>query len=107
MVGIFLFTFYICSEQMAIVAHLMGIFLFTFYICREQMAIVAHLVGIEQLGYEKELGMTPSVREISHFKSTVYQMTFFCCCTVSASFLESFILTATLQVLYIFSLSFA
>ena len=26
------------------------------------MAMVAHLVGIDQLGYEKELGMTPSVR---------------------------------------------
>ena len=25
------------------------------------MAVVAHLVGIDQLGYEKELGMTPSV----------------------------------------------
>ena len=25
------------------------------------MALVAHLVGIDQLGYEKELGMTPSV----------------------------------------------
>ena len=27
----------------------------------EQMALVAHLVGIDQLGYEKELGMTPCV----------------------------------------------
>ena len=25
------------------------------------MALVGHLVGIDQLGYEKELGMTPSV----------------------------------------------
>ena len=27
----------------------------------DQMALVAHLVGIDQLGYEKELGMTPCV----------------------------------------------
>ena len=27
----------------------------------DKMGMVAHLVGIDQLGYEKELGMTPSV----------------------------------------------
>ena len=31
------------------------------FCCRDKMAVVAHLVGIDQLGYEKELGMTPSV----------------------------------------------
>ena len=30
------------------------------------MAMVAHLVGIDQLGYEKELGMTPSVSFLGH-----------------------------------------
>ena len=37
---------------------------FTLYVIkhfRDKMAMVAHLVGIDQLGYEKELGMTPSV----------------------------------------------
>ena len=29
--------------------------------CGDRMAVVAHLVGVDQLGYEKELGMTPSV----------------------------------------------
>ena len=29
----------------------------------DKMAMVAHLVGIDQLGYEKELGMTPSVSQ--------------------------------------------
>ena len=28
------------------------------------MALVAHLVGIDQLGYEKELGMTPCVSNL-------------------------------------------
>ena len=31
------------------------------------MALVAHLVGIDQLGYEKELGMTPSVSVLQEF----------------------------------------
>ena len=29
--------------------------------CGDRMAVVAPLVGVDQLGYEKELGMTPSV----------------------------------------------
>jgi hypothetical protein len=51
----------LCREQMAIVAHLVASIGIIVLLCREQMAIVAHLVGVEQLGYEKELGMTPSV----------------------------------------------
>ena len=36
------------------------------------MAMVAHLVGIEQLGYEKELGMTPSVSiYMNHKNATI------------------------------------
>ena len=34
------------------------------------MAMVAHLVGIDQLGYEKELGMTPSVSFLGHMHSS-------------------------------------
>ena len=40
------------------------------------MAMVAHLVGIDQLGYEKELGMTPSVRVF--WVTCIFLLTFLC-----------------------------
>ena len=38
------------------------------------MAMVAHLVGIDQLGYEKELGMTPSVSFLGHLHSAFHHI---------------------------------
>ena len=44
---------------------------------RDKMAMVAHLVGIDQLGYEKELGMTPSVSFLGRMHSSFSHLTLF------------------------------
>ena len=54
---------WVSSEHLS---HYLDRYYYSEFSLSDKMAMVAHLVGIDQLGYEKELGMTPSVSFLGH-----------------------------------------